>query len=116
VPIKSELITEVQYHWGACDVFDVIMRQWQVVVEAIRYADIVVVAGNGFPKEDHHGRFLFMEGVRRRCKRLRRVEYYNVNRDSECAIREIFGTGCKVVPKGPVRPARRNLQRRGSTI
>jgi hypothetical protein len=63
VPIKSELIAEVQCYWGAYDVFKVIMRQWQVVVEAIREADVVIVAGYSFPKEDHHGRFLFTEGV-----------------------------------------------------
>lgn len=111
VPIKSELIAEVQYHWGACDVFEVIMRQWQTVVEAIREADVIVVAGYSFPKEDHHGRFLFSEGVRHRTKRLKRVEYYNVSRESESAIREIFGEACKVVPKGPVKAVSRSIRR-----
>jgi hypothetical protein len=74
VPIKSELIKEVQWHYGACDVFALIMRQWQVVVDAIRDADIIVVLGYRFPDEDQYGRFLLKEGAGRRHKRLRKVE------------------------------------------
>ena len=101
VPIKSELIWEVQKCYNASQVFELVMQQWRVLIEGLRDADVVVVVGYSFPKEDHHGRFLFMEGIRQRQKRLKRVEYYNLNRDSEPAIKEIFG--CTVVWKGPVK-------------
>jgi len=103
VPIKSELIREVQCCYGTTEVFTVVMHQWQAVVEAVREADSVVVVGYSFPKEDQYGRFLFQEAVRQRNKVLRRVEYYNTDRKSEAVIREIFGSGTKVVWKGSVR-------------
>ncbi|MBL8292347.1 MAG: hypothetical protein JNN08_10955 [Bryobacterales bacterium] len=102
VPIKSELISEVQYHYGACDVFKLIMRQWEVVMESVRAADRVVVVGYGFPKEDHHGRFLFLEAGRRRHVPLKRVEYYSKNDDCHAAIREVFGSDCEVISRGEV--------------
>ena len=111
VPIKSELIREVQFCCGTLDVFTVIMNQWRAVVEAVRDADVVVVAGYGFPVEDQYGRFLFQEGVRQRRKPLKRVEYYNVDRKSEAAIREIFGPGTKVVWKRRVTAARPGKKR-----
>lgn len=106
VPIKSELIREVQLQYGARNVFEVVMQQWCGVVEAIRDADVVVVVGYSFPKEDQYGRFFLEEGVRRRHKRLLRIEYYNVNRDSEAAIREVFGNDSRILWKRAVTPAR----------
>jgi hypothetical protein len=107
VPIKSELIREVQCYYRASEVFDLVMRQWQVVVEAIRDADVVVVVGYSFPPEDQYGQFLFREAVRARRKALRRIEYYDVDRRCEERIREIFGKGTKIVWKGKATPARR---------
>ena len=110
VPMKSELIFEVQKCY-APHVFTVIMNQWQAVVEAVRTAGTIVVLGYGFPKEDEYGRFFCKEGVRQRHRPLKRVEYYNVSRESGCAIREVFGEEAKVVWKGPVTPAGRRRRR-----
>jgi hypothetical protein len=103
VPIKSELIKEVQYCY-APHVFRLIMDQWKTVVEAFRDATVIVVVGYSFPKEDHYGRFLFAEGLRQRRKNLKKVEYYNVSRSSERAIREVFGYTTKVVWRREVKP------------
>jgi hypothetical protein len=94
------------------------MRQWQVVVDAIRDADIIVVLGYSFPYEDQYGRFLFKEGARQRAKQLKKVEYYNIDRRSEAAIRDIFGD-VKIEWKGKVTPANRrtlSLRRRGERM
>jgi hypothetical protein len=105
VPIKSELLREVQKcHSPGEIVFKVIMHQWGVVVDAVRDADELVVVGYSFPKEDLYGRFLFQEGLRqRRTKSLRRVEYYNTSAKSGTSILEVFGAeGTEVVWKGRV--------------
>ncbi len=115
VPMKSELISEVQKCY-APHVFEIIMSQWRAVVEAVRDADTIVVLGYGFPKEDEYGRFFFKEGMRQRHKRLKSVEYYNVSRESERAIREVFGEEPKVVWKGKVTPAGRRSRRRRTRV
>ena len=115
VPMKSELIFEVQQCY-APHVFEIIISQWRAVVEAVCEADTIVVLGYSFPKEDEYGRFFFKEGMRQRSKRLKRIEYYNVNRESACAIREVFGEDPKIVWKGPVTPARRRSRRRRTGV
>ena len=77
VPIKSELIEEVQRQCGVPEVFNVVMRQWRAVVQAVAQADVLVVAGYSFPREDQYGRFLFREAMRSRPGSVPiRVEYY----------------------------------------
>jgi hypothetical protein len=105
LPIKSELLREVQTCYSPGEiVFKVIMHQWQVVVDAVRDVDELVVVGYSFPKEDLYGRFLFQEGLReRRAEPIRRVEYYNTSAESGTSILEVFGAeDTEVVWKGPV--------------
>jgi hypothetical protein len=105
VPIKSELLREVQRcHLPGEIVFTVIMHQWRGVVEAVRDADQLVVVGYSFPKEDQYGRFLFQEGLRLRgTNPIRRIEYYNTTAESRASILDVFGhVGTEVVWKGPV--------------
>jgi hypothetical protein len=79
VPIKSELIKEVQKCMGSPEVFATIQRHWRAVVEAIRDAESLIVVGYSFPKEDEYGRFLIREGMRLRRKRklaIKVIEFY----------------------------------------
>lgn len=88
VPIKSELIVEVQCYYHAHRVFEVILRQWRAVADAVRDADRIVVLGYSFPKEDAYGRFFLHEAVRGRSRPLR-VEYYEVPDRKEQAVTSI---------------------------
>jgi len=107
VPIKSELLREVQKcHTPGEVVFQVIMHQWRGVVEAVRDADELIVVGYGFPKEDQYGRFLFQEGVRMRSCPFKKIEYYNRRAESGASLLEIFAReDTEIVWKGPVRGA-----------
>lgn len=89
VPIKSELIREVQERCGTVGVFDAISTQWRTVVEAIRDADTLVVVGYSFPVEDRYGRFLVQEGLRLRTRDLR-IEFFEVEDMAANRAREIF--------------------------
>jgi hypothetical protein len=106
VPIKSELIREVQVCWLS-EVFDAVMRQWSAVVAAVRDAEVFVVVGYSFPREDHYGRFLLREGVCLRSTPVK-VEYYELA--DRAAVRaasiiEAFpGDGIQIEWKGDVRP------------
>lgn len=96
VPIKSELIREVQVelHDESRPVFDTIVRQWRTVVEAIRAAASLVVVGYSFPQEDQYGRFLLKEGMRLRESSLT-VEFFELeDKISERgeAILDVFGS------------------------
>lgn len=91
VPIKSELIREVQERCGVSKVFDVITAQWRAVVEAIRDCETLVVVGYSFPAEDRYGRFLFQEGTRLRGRDLR-VEFFELKDKASQRAREIFDT------------------------
>lgn len=85
VPIKSELIREVQAasHTNA---YEVVMSQWHALVEAVRQADEIVVVGYSFPGDDGYGRFLFSEAVQSRGpRRIESVEFYE---KSECKPKE----------------------------
>ncbi|HUJ48800.1 MAG TPA: hypothetical protein VLW25_01330 [Bryobacteraceae bacterium] len=103
VPIKSELMREVQRCYRTEHVFEVVMHQWRGVVEAVRDADELVVVGYSFPKEDHYGRFLFKQGLHlRNFRRIKRIEFYNTSADCE-TISDIFGELTEeIVWKGPV--------------
>jgi hypothetical protein len=107
VPIKSELIKEVQARIPA--VFDVIIGQWRTVVEAMRDAATIVVVGYSFPSEDVYGRFLIQEGLRLRRRRGDlRVEFFELDRfsrDRKEEIKKVFRGYLRGAPKhrGPVR-------------
>lgn len=97
VPIKSELIREVQGFCGSPQVFQTIARQWRTVVKAIRDVDSVVVVGYSFPQEDQYGRFLLKEGIRFRRSELT-VDFFELEDkrpEREKAIRDVFGSRIK---------------------
>ena len=75
VPIKSELIREVQC--GFPEIFEVVTRQWKAVVDALKKSNTVVVVGYSFPQEDLYGRFMFAEAMRYRKTNLR-VQYFEL--------------------------------------
>jgi hypothetical protein len=107
VPIKSELIVEVQCYYHAHRVFEVILRQWRAIADAVRDADRIVVLGYSFPKEDAYGRFFFHEAFRERSKPLR-VEYYELPDKKEqaaCSITSAFPGGLCIQYMGEVEPA-----------
>ncbi len=62
VPIKSELIREVQC--SRPDIFNLVMRHWLVLCYAVATCETLIIAGYSFPKEDLYGRFLFEEAIR----------------------------------------------------
>jgi hypothetical protein len=49
VPIKSELIQEVQSHYGTPAVFAAVSDQWRAVIATLRVTDQLIVAGYSFP-------------------------------------------------------------------
>jgi hypothetical protein len=109
VPIKSELIVEVQCCCRTPRVYDVIRDQWRAVAEAVRDAERLVVLGYSFPKEDSYGRFFLGEAVRERIEGLR-VDIYDLrSRESEikCSICQAFGgeLPIKLQFRGEVTPA-----------
>lgn len=77
VPIKSELVREVQAAYFP-DVWNVVTTHWSTVVRAVRDAEALVFVGYGFPREDHYGRFLLREAARTRGSLPPRVEFYEV--------------------------------------
>lgn len=97
VPIKSELIREVQHCWP--DVFRTVTSQWRAVIDGLRRAKSVVVVGYSFPPEDQYGQFMLREAMLLR-KRARRpklvVEFYELPglaSERVAAIRRAFGDG-----------------------
>jgi hypothetical protein len=94
VPIKSELIREVQQRYFPA-VFDVVTAQWRVVTQAVRNADALVIVGYGFPSEDQYGRFLLSEAMRSRGRSsLPQVQFFELARNkhrTKAAIRAAFG-------------------------
>ena len=108
VPIKSELIEEVQRDHPK--VHETISSQWRETVDALSEATEVVVIGYSFPAEDAYGRFLLSEAVRKRPPNMElpEIRYYSLQKDRdqlEKTFREIFS--CKVNYKyeGEVKPA-----------
>jgi hypothetical protein len=73
VPIKSELLKEVQ--WRHTFVHRRIMDQWSVLCRALRDAEEVQAVGYGFPSEDQYGLFMLREAARRRSAACRVVLY-----------------------------------------
>ncbi len=100
VPIKSELIYEVQKMYFPA-VWEVVSNQWKLVTRAIRDATSFIIVGYGFPKEDEYGRFLFREAMRLRKEQLPAVEFYELEERRSCteaSIRSAFGCD-KLRPK-----------------
>ena len=95
VPIKSELLREVQLFHDAPEVHQTIISQWRAAVEAVRRADEVVVVGYSFPLEDQYGGFLFHEAARSRSSQAPlRVEFFELESNAfEIARRlvDVFG-------------------------
>ena len=110
VPIKSELILEVQRCYFP-EVFDVVVDQWKAITDAVRDADALVIVGYGFPSEDQYGRFLLSEAMRSRSRRpIPKVEYFELaskRHHTRSAIRSAFGEP-RLKPRylGRVKPAR----------
>ncbi|GEM_PF-3076371 len=107
VPIKSELIREVQ-SVGRTNALEVIQDQWHAFIEGVRCADEIFVVGYSFPQEDQYGRFLLREAVRRRVHGAPpvTVHYYELaDRVAEVrkAILETFGQpGIRLQCRGKV--------------
>ena len=92
VPIKSELLREVQREHA--DVYKRVADQWAQVVCAIAHATELVVAGYGFPPEDRYGHFLLREAAGRRGRTPLSIVYYSLPSDRanvEASMRDIFG-------------------------
>ena len=108
VPIKSELIQEVQQaHFP--QVWDVVTSQWKLVTHAIRDAESFIIVGYGFPAKDQYGRFLFREAMKLRSAKSPVVEFYELPDRASCTetnIRHAFGRH-ELQPewKGPVTAA-----------
>jgi len=107
VPIKSELIREVQERYSWPEVFETVARQWQLVARAVRDAQSFIIIGYSFPREDQYGRFLLTEAMRLRTS-LPDVEFFELPDVEDCtkqAIRDAFG--CQELqpkPQGKVSP------------
>jgi len=109
VPIKSELIREVQQFYHAVRVYEVIFHQWRAVADAVRDADRLVVLGYSFPPEDTYGSFFYHEAMLERAAATGlRVEYYE-KRDrkhqTERSIRLALPGVSRIYYKGEVTPA-----------
>jgi hypothetical protein len=111
VPLKSELISEVQERYGSRRVYDVILSQWRAVADSIRDADRLVVLGYSFPAEDTYGRFFYQEAMSERRQRGRaelQVEYYakcEHKGSIACAILSALPGVSSVRFRGKVEPA-----------
>jgi hypothetical protein len=108
VPIKSELLQEIQQQEG--NLHDVVAGQWRETVEAISQAAEIVVSGYSFPKEDAYGRFLFQEAFRSRKRDmdLPKLRYYSLCKDRKAvrqAIRDIAGSKVKIKYAGHITAA-----------
>lgn len=105
VPIKSELIREVQQR-DFPDVWTVVAAQWRLLTRAVAGADSITVVGYGFPPEDGYGRFLLREAMRARRGRPLAIEYFELPEralETEASIRDAFGrTELQPMWRGPV--------------
>jgi len=106
VPIKSELIKEVQQCGQTLGVYSEVVTQWRTVVEAIRDSSKLIVLGYSFPPEDIYGRFMFREGSRLRTHDLS-IDYYELDEHSSQSAKNIVDTFAVAPPNvkylGPVR-------------
>lgn len=107
VPLKSELIFEVQEYYGSQRVFEVICEQWRTVTNAVASATRIVVLGYSFPKEDLYGRFFLNEGKAMRDDNLSlKIEVFNLSADAVEPVGELFPSASSVCFKGPISAAK----------
>jgi hypothetical protein len=107
VPLKSELISEVQEYYRSQRVFEVVREQWITVAKAVASATRIVVLGYSFPKEDAYGRFFFNEGKAMRDDGLSlQVDVFNLNSDAVQSLGELFPNASSVCFKGPISAAK----------
>lgn len=104
VPIKSELIREVQA--GCPHIYEIVMSQWRVFCDAFARADRIVVVGYRFPPEDAYGSYLLSEAARRRRERVAVLELWTP-RDEAAAVlanisRVLGDFPLAIHPRGPV--------------
>jgi hypothetical protein len=107
VPIKSELLAEIQK--SQASLHETVADQWREAIDVISRADAIEVVGYRFPPEDGYGRFLLCEALRRRPHGalLPVLGYFSLERDRgkfEQAFRDIFGSGVNYTYEGPVTP------------
>jgi hypothetical protein len=94
VPIKSELIREVQCYIP--EIFTVVTCQWKALVDALIKANTVVIVGYSFPREDMYGRFMFKEAMRNRKSKLH-IQYFELPDKASELCKEIVDVfGCKI--------------------
>ena len=108
VPIKSELLEEIQFRQP--QLHETISDQWGQVVDVFSRVTEVEIVGYRFPQEDAYGRFLFREAVRRRpdATHLPTIRYYALVRDREefeKAFREVFAPQVNYEYMGEVKSA-----------
>lgn len=113
VPIKSELILEVQDKLGPHgnswkQIYDTVLSQWGAVVAALASVDCVIIVGYSFPREDTYGRFMIREALRSRSAPPL-VEFFEL-KDRACErekeILDAFDHRVRELTyRGPVTPA-----------
>ena len=105
VPIKSELIVEVQSAYAFQSVYQAVLYQWRVLVEAVRDADLITLVGYRLPPEDLYRRFLLQEGLRLRSRDMP-VHFYELDASAsatEDEIKSTFGDRLEqAIHRGPV--------------
>lgn len=87
VPFKSELIREIQRNAHTPAVHETLVEQWKAVIAALQRAEVMIVVGYSFPKEDCYGHFLVREALRRRDGPVA-VEFYSSRDSAEQWARE----------------------------
>jgi len=105
VPLKSELIYEVQAYYQTPRVFEVVREQWLTLAHAVATAAEIVVLGYSFPKEDTYGRFFFHEGMAMRAEGLKlNIDVFNLNPEDLAPVARLFPAATFRF-RGPVTPA-----------
>lgn len=106
VPLKSELVYEVQEYYRSPRVFEVIREQWRTLANAVAIATRIVILGYSFPKEDMYGRFFINEGQTARSTGLPlSIDVFNLDLGTVRQVAEIFPNGTPITFNGPVTPA-----------
>ena len=115
VPLKSELIFEVQEYYKSRRVFEVVREQWRTVTNAVATATRIVALGYSFPKEDVYGRFFFKEGTAMRKDRLSlSIEVFSRSEEIATSIKDVFPKASSICFKRPVTQANLNCDQLGA--
>jgi hypothetical protein len=106
VPLKSELIFEVQEYYRSRRVFEVVREHWRTVAKAVATATRIVVLGYSFPKEDIYGRFFFHEGNSMRNDELSlSIDAFSLSDEIVTTVKKLFPMASSICFKGPVTAA-----------